>query len=169
MSSEAKEQFVKRFWEAQEWGRNAFVRDLQRVRQAADEEQDPYRRRLLVWASDNWDMMEYVAFEDSPGLFGTAYAVLPEDLRSDMQVRRPGPGPDRVLSPEQREFLETTMLRHEERERTGGPCPQTEARSKELSERRKLRGENWINADQLKGIHRRTKASGVHDPEDLPE
>jgi hypothetical protein len=62
LSREAKEQFLKQFWEAQERALDAFIRDLQRVREAADEEQDPYRKRLLVWASDNWDMMESIAY-----------------------------------------------------------------------------------------------------------
>ncbi len=169
LSREAKEQFLRQFWEAQERVRNAFIRDLQKARRAADQEQDPYRKRLLVWASNNWDTMETVAYEDSPGLYGTAYAALPEDLRADMQRGRVSADPDRVLSPEEREWLETTMLRHEERESTGGPCPQTEARFRELSERRILRGQNWINADQLKEIHRRvTEASKVYDPKDLP-
>lgn len=169
LSKEEKERFLKQFWEAQERSRNAFIRDLQRVRQAADEEQDPYRKRLLVWASNNWNTMESIAYEDSPGLYGTAYAALPEDLRADMQRRRVSGDPDRVLSPEEREWLETTMLRHEERESTGGPCPETEARFRELSERRKLRGQGRINVDQLKAIHREiTEASRVYDPKDLP-
>ena len=170
LSREAKERFRKQFWETRERILDDFMRDLQRVRQAADEEQDPYRKRLLAWASNNWDMMESIAFEDSPGLYGTAYAALPEALRADMRRRRPGADPDRVLGPEEREWLETTMLRHEERERTGGPCPQTEARFRELSERRKNRGQNRIDVDQLKEIHRRiNEAARVHDPKDLPE
>jgi hypothetical protein len=87
-----------------------------------------------------------------------------------MRRRRPGADPDRVLTPEEREWLETTMLRHEERKSTGGPCAQTEERFRELSERRKPGGQHWINVDQLKEVHRRiTEASRVHDPKDLPE
>lgn len=88
LSREAKERFLQQFWEAQERNCDAFIHDLHRARRAADREQDPYRKRLLVWASNNWDMMETVAYEDSPGLYGTAYAALPEDLRADMQRRR---------------------------------------------------------------------------------
>ena len=170
LSKEAKERFLKQFWEVQERNRDAFIRDLQRARRAADEEQDPYRRRLLVWASNNWNMMESIAYEDSPGLYGTAYAALPEDLKADMGRRRVSADPDRVLSPEEREFLETMELRYEERKGTGDPCPQTEARFKELSEKRKRRGQGRIDVDQLKEIHREiAEASRVHDPKDLPE
>ena len=169
LSKEDREEILKGFWEARERARDVYVRHLRRVRLAASLEEDPYRRRLLSWAAENWGMVEALGGEGSPGLYGTAYAALPEDLRADMDEGRAVADPDRVLSAEDRERLELQELRYEERERTGSPCPQTEARLKEINEGRRARGEKRITVDQVKETHQEiSRASGVHDPADLP-
>lgn len=81
--------------------------------------------------------MEVLGYEDSPGLFGTAYAALPEDLKADTEKTRPSAGPDRELTVEERERIEWQQLRYEERDRTGSSCPETEARLKEIHKKRK--------------------------------
>ena len=169
LSKEEREEVLKRFWEAQERSRALFIRHLQRVRQAANQEDNPYRKRLLSWAAENWNAMETLGYEDSPGLYGTAYAALPEDLRADMDNRRVSVDLDRVLSAEDRERLEAQELLYAERERTGSVCPETEEKLREINERRRLRGERWITVEHLKELHREmTEAARVHDPKDLP-
>lgn len=132
LSEVEREEVLKRFWEGQERLRAVFVRHLGRVREAADEEEDPYRKRLLSWAAENWGSVETLGHEDAPGLYGTAYAALPEDLRADMDGLRVSADPDRVLNAEDRERLELQELRYAERERTGSPCPETEAKLEEI-------------------------------------
>lgn len=169
LSEEEREEVLERFWEARERSRRLFVRRLERGREAAAREDDPYRQRLLSWAADNWGSMETLGHEDASGLYGTAYAALPEGLKADMDEGRVGAGPRRALSAEDRERLEVQELRYAERERTGSPCPETEAKFGEINERRRLRGEKRITLDRLKELHREiTQASRVHDPEDLP-
>ena len=113
--------------------------------------------------------MEALGHEGAPGLYGTAYAALPGDLRAGMDGRRVGAGPGRALSAEDREGLEAQELRHAEWERTGSPCPETEARFKEIDEKRSPRGEARITVDQIKELHREiSRAARVHDPADLP-
>lgn len=169
LDREEREEVLRRFWEAQERALNIFVRHLWRARQAAFEEENPYRKRLLSWAAENWRTMEGLGWEDAPGLFGTAYAALPEDLRADMDEGRAVADPERVLSEEERERLGLYQLLYEERERTGSPCLETEARIKELNEGRMVRGEKRITVDEIKEMHRGiSQASGVHDPADLP-
>ena len=169
LNKEEREEILKGFWEAQERLRAVFVRHLQKVSLAAFLEEDPYRKRLLSWATENWRAMESLGFEGSPGLYGTAYAALPQDLRTDMEKERAVADLERVLSDEERERLELYELRYEERERTGSPCPETEARLEEINEERRARGEKWITEDQIREAHREiSRASGVHDPADLP-
>lgn len=169
LSKEEREEILKGFWEAQERSRAVFVRHLGRVRRAASLEEDPYRKRLLSWAAENWQTMETLGWEGSPGLYGTAYAALPADLRADMDEGRAVADPDRVLSEEERERLGLYKLLYEERERTGSPCPQTEARLREMNEGRRARGEKRLTVDEIKEMHREiSQASGVHDPADLP-
>ena len=169
LSKEEREEVLKGFWEAQERLRAVFVRHLGRVHRAASLEEDPYRKRLLSWAAENWKMVEALGFEGSPGLYGTAYAALPEDLRADMDAGRAVADPDRVLSAEERERLELQELRYEERERTGSTCPETESRRKEIDEGRRARRERRITADEIEEAHREiSRASRVHDPADLP-
>ena len=169
LSKEEREEVLEGFWGAQERALGVFVRHLRRARRAASEEEDPYRKRLLSWAAENWEMVEALGGEGSPGLFGTAYAVLPEDLRADMDAGRAVADPDRVLSAEERERLELYELLYEERERTGSPCPETESRLKEINEGRRARGEQRITPDEIKEAHREiSRASRVHDPADLP-
>ena len=79
------------------------------------------------------------------------------------------PPVERVLSEEERERLGLYELLYEERDRTGSPCPQTEARLGEINARRRARGEKRLTVDQVKEMHREiSQASGVHDPADLP-
>ncbi len=169
LDREEREEVLRRFWEAQERALNIFVRHLWRARQAASVGEDLYRKRLLSWATENWRAMETLGFEGAPGLYGTAYAALPEDLRADMEKERAVADPDRVLSEEERERLGLYELLYEERERTGSPCPQTEARLREINARRRTRGERRLTVDEVKEMHREiSQASGVHDPADLP-
>jgi hypothetical protein len=169
LSEEEREKILVAFWQGQRRALDLFVVRMRRVREAASLEKDPYRRRLLSWAAENWGMVETLAYEDSPGLYGTAYAALPEDLRVEMEEMRVSADPHRILSDEDKGRLELQVLNDEERQRTSSPCPETEARLREIHEKRRLRGERWITEDQIKEIHREiTQASGVHDPDDLP-
>jgi hypothetical protein len=169
LSEEEREEVMKSFWQGQRRALDLYVGRLERVREAASLEEDPYRRRLLTWAAENWGMVETLAYEDSPGLYGTAYAALPKDLRVEMEQRRVSADPDRVLTADDEERLELQVLRYEERERTGSPCPETEARLREIHEERRLRGQEWITVDQIKEKHWEINAaSQVHDPDELP-
>lgn len=169
LSKEEREEVLKAFWEARKRSRRLFARRRERVRRAAAREEDPYRGRLLMWAAENWGAMETLGYGDAPGLYGTAYAALPGGLRADMEEVRVSADPGRALSAEDQERMEAQELRHAELERTGSSCPETEAKLGELNERRRLRGETRITADQLKEMHREiSRASRVHDPQDLP-
>ena len=169
LGEEERKEILEGFWEAQERSRGVFVRHLRRVRRAASLEEDPYRKRLLSWAAENWQAIETLGWEGSPGLYGTAYAALPEDLRADMDEGRASVDLDRVLNAEDRERLGLQELLYEERERTGSPCPETGAKLEEINERRRARGEHLTTPDRIKELHREiAQASRVHDPADLP-
>ena len=174
MGEAERREFLGRFWAQQERLGLAFERHRRMAQEAAEAEADPYRKRLLAWAAQNWDLVEVLStdeppFSPAPGLLGAARAALPEGLREAMESEGAGGGPRMELSPEQRREVEVEMLRGEERRRTGGPCPETEAEWEGIVEGKRRSGKARITAEEIRGAFERiSRAASVHDPADLP-
>jgi hypothetical protein len=129
LSDEEKEEFLKGYRERREARARKSEGRRQRAREAALAQDEPYRRRVLSWAADNWDAVEVVAHErfvtgeEPRGLFGAAFSLLPPDLKTELDRIWLWGEPNRPPGEEDRERAELRALRLEERTRTGSPLP----------------------------------------------
>lgn len=172
LAQEEQDQIIKEFWETQQITHKIFKRQLEWITKAAFEEEDPGRTTLLSWAQKNWVEVSWFGPVDSEGLYGTAYAVLPENLKWDAdkgQIFDPITVPlNKELTDENIEEIEVSVLLHEERERTGSFCPDTQNRMTEILRRRNLK-KKIMTADRLREINKEViERYSISDPKDLP-
>jgi len=175
LSDEEKEGFLKGFRERREARARESEGRRERAREAALAQGEPYGKRVLLWAADNWDAVEVVAHERSVtgeeprGLFGAAFSLLPPDLKAELDGLWLRGEPNRPPSEGDRERAELRALRLEERARTGSPCPETEGRLREVERGRAEEGRPFLVRIGIEEQNLRiAEAWAVDDPLDLP-
>ena len=140
-SEDEKEEVLKEFWNGRETARAEVDNRQRHVSQIAGLEQDPYRKRVLRWAADNWTLVEKVYEEtfttgESPsGLFAVTRSLLPSDLKAELNRSVISGGEKYMrdeLTDKERELTETRVIHLQEKMHTGSVCSETERRLAEL-------------------------------------
>lgn len=176
-SEDEKEAVLEEFWEAKEAARADVDNRQRHVNQIARSQQNPYRKRVLRWAADNWALVEKVYAEkittgESPsGLFAATFSILPSDLETELKRGVIGGGEEYTrdeLTERERELTEVKVIHLQEKMQTGSACPETERRLAKLEAEETASERLFPVADGLVDTHRSIlAASQVDDPLDL--